>query len=99
MATPAISLWAVGLIGAKIHSVPTLIDAAAYAVSHALGWRHGLDEEPRVAKQFYGIIIIATPVGMTINFLGVNPINALVFTSILNGFLVPFLLTAIRFIS
>src|SRR5690348_17883271 len=53
-------------------SVPILTGSAAYAVAEALGWRHGLDERPRRAKLFYGMIAVSTLVGMMINFAGIN---------------------------
>ena len=34
---------------------------------------------------FYVIIIIATIVGLAINFLGIDPIQALIFTAVFNG--------------
>ena len=43
------------------------------------------DRKPGRAPQFYAVIIAATLVGMTINFLGINPITALVLSAVLNG--------------
>lgn len=82
-------LLAVGLIGAGVLAVPILTGSAAYAVSEAFGWKFGLDEKPSRAKQFYAVIIASTLIGMLINFLGINPINALYWTAVINGFLAP----------
>jgi len=87
------------LIGAGVLAVPVLTGSAAYAVSEAFGWKYGLDEKPYRAKQFYAVIVAATLVGMLINFLGINPITALFWTAVLNGFLAPPLLIVIMLIA
>ena len=80
-------------------AVPVLTGSAAYAVSEAFGWKYGLDEKPYRAKQFYAVIVAATLVGMLINFLGINPITALFWTAVLNGFLAPPLLIVIMLVA
>jgi NRAMP (natural resistance-associated macrophage protein)-like metal ion transporter len=92
-------LLAFGLVGAGFLAVPILTGSAAYAVAEALGWKHGLDEKPRRAKLFYGVIAASTLVGMLINFLGINPISALFWTAVINGFLAPPLLVIIMLIA
>ncbi|MFL5625507.1 MAG: divalent metal cation transporter, partial [Ktedonobacteraceae bacterium] len=92
-------LLAVGLIGAGFLAVPVLTGSAAYALAEALGWRHGLDKKPTRAKQFYIIIVVATIVGMLINFIGINPISALFWTAIINGVLAPPLLVLLMLIA
>ena len=49
--------------------------------------------------QFYGVIVAATLVGMAINFVGINPIDALVITSVINGMLAPPLLVLVMVVS
>ena len=88
-------IFAVGMIGTGLLAVPVLSGASAYAVSEAFGWREGLDEDWRRAKSFYGVVAIATLVGLVIPFTGVKPIDALFFTSVLNGVAAPFLLVVI----
>jgi len=78
-------LLAIGLIGAGVLAVPVLTGSAAYGVSEAFGWRSGLDHKITRAPQFYLVIVAATLVGMAINFLGINPITALVMSAVLNG--------------
>ena len=92
-------LLAVGLIGAGVLAVPVLTGSAAYGVSEAFGWRSGLDEKPTRAPQFYAVIIAATIVGMGINFLGINPITALVLSAVLNGLIAAPLLVLVMLIS
>lgn len=92
-------LLAVGLIGAGLLAVPILTRSAAYAVSEALGWRSGLDRKPSRAKQFYGVIAASTLIGMLINFVGINPIDALFWTAVINGVLAPPLLLLVMLIA
>lgn len=88
-------IFAIGMIGAGFLAVPILSGASAYAVSETFGWREGLDEDWRRAKPFYGVVAVATLVGLVIPFTGVKPIDALFLTSILNGVAAPFLLVVI----
>jgi Mn2+/Fe2+ NRAMP family transporter len=92
-------LFALGLTGAGFLAVPILTGSAAFALSEAFGWKHGLDQKPQRAKEFYGVIAASTLVGMLINFVGINPIDALFWTAIINGFLTPPLLVLLMLIS
>jgi NRAMP (natural resistance-associated macrophage protein)-like metal ion transporter len=78
-------LFAVGIIGTGLLAVPILAGSAAYGVAEAFGWREGLYRPFAQARGFYGVIAAATLVGLLINFLGVNPIQALVYTAVING--------------
>ena len=88
-------LLAVGLIGAGFLGVPILTGSSAYAIAEALGWRRGLDEKPRRAKLFYAMIVVPTLIGLLVNFAGINPIKALLWTAVINGFLAPPMLVVI----
>jgi NRAMP (natural resistance-associated macrophage protein)-like metal ion transporter len=88
-------IFAVGMIGTGLLAIPVLAGASAYAVTEAFGLRRGLDEDWRRAKPFYGVIALATIVGLVIPFTGIKPIDALFFTSLLNGVAAPFLLVVI----
>jgi NRAMP (natural resistance-associated macrophage protein)-like metal ion transporter len=92
-------LLAVGLIGAGFLAVPILSGSAAYGVAEAFGWQHGLDARPGRAREFYGVIAVATLVGMLINFSGIKTIDALVWTAVINGFVAPPLMVLIMLIS
>lgn len=92
-------LLAVGLIGAGLLAVPILTGSGAYAVSEAFGWKYGLDRKPEHAKQFYGVIAASTLIGMLINFVGINPIDALFWTAVINGVLAPPLLVIIMLVA
>jgi NRAMP (natural resistance-associated macrophage protein)-like metal ion transporter len=92
-------LLAVGLIGAGVLAVPVLTGSAAYGVSEAFRWRSGLDSKPTRAPGFYLVIVAATLVGMAINFLGINPITALVISAVLNGVVAAPLIVLVMLVS
>lgn len=86
-------LFALGLIGAGLLAVPVLTGSAAYAVAEMFGWKSGLNEKPRDAKKFYAVIVISTVIALGFDFLGINPIQALFWTAVINGIIsVPLLL-------
>jgi len=78
-------LFAIGVLGLGLLAVPVLSASASYALSETLNWREGLNLKLKRAHGFYGIITVATLVGLMINFIGINPIKALVFTAVFNG--------------
>jgi len=92
-------LFALGIIGSGFLAVPVLTSSAGYAVAETLGFRYGLNEKPRQAKGFYGVIALSTIVGVLINFTGINPITALFWTAVINGVVAPPLLMLIMLVS
>ena len=78
-------IFAIGIVGLGFLAIPVLAGSSAYAMSEAFGWKEGLYRKFSKAKGFYGVIIVGTLIGLLINFLGINPIKALVFTAVFNG--------------
>ena len=78
-------IFAIGIIGLGLLSVPVLSGSAAYAFGEAVSWKVGLNLKLRRAHGFYGVITIATLVGLLINFIGIDPVKALVYTAVING--------------
>jgi NRAMP (natural resistance-associated macrophage protein)-like metal ion transporter len=81
----AFTLFALGIIGTGLLALPVLAGSSAYAIGEISGWRVGLDQAPGRAKRFYGAIALATLLGMAMNFVGIDPIKALIWSAILNG--------------
>jgi Mn2+/Fe2+ NRAMP family transporter len=81
----AFALFAAGIIGIGLLAVPVLAGSSAYAIGEALDWPTGLGRLPRDARAFYGAIAASTLVGTTINFVGIDPIKALIYAAVLNG--------------
>lgn len=82
-------LYTVGIIGTGLLAVPVLSASASYAMSDAFGWSEGLYKKFREAHGFYGVITLSTLIGLLINFIGINPIKALIWTAVLNGLITP----------
>lgn len=95
----ASALFALGVIGTGLLAVPVLAGSASYAVAETLGWRSGLYRKLRDALGFYGIITIATLVGLLVNFVGVPPFRMLYYAAALNGMIAPVLLVIIMLIA
>jgi NRAMP (natural resistance-associated macrophage protein)-like metal ion transporter len=83
--TQAFLLFAIGIIGTGLLSVPILAASAAYALGEARGWNVGLSREPRKAKAFYATIALATLLGAIGNVARINPMKSLVWAAVLNG--------------
>jgi len=79
------ALFAAGIIGIGMLAVPVLAASGAYALGEALGWKTGLDRQPLDAKAFYITIAVSTLIGISINFLGLDPIKALFWSAVING--------------
>ncbi len=85
-------LFTIGIIGTGMLAIPVLAGSSSYAVAEALGWKEGLYRRLRQAHAFYGIIIISTLVGLGLNFVGLDPIRALIYSAVANGMVAPFIL-------
>ena len=78
-------LFALGVIGIGLMAIPVLAGSASYAISETFGWKEGLYRKLSDAKGFYLIIILATLIGLLMNFVGINPMKALIYTAVFNG--------------
>jgi NRAMP (natural resistance-associated macrophage protein)-like metal ion transporter len=81
----AFALFALGIIGTGLLSIPVLAGSAAYALGEALKWKVGLKLQPTEGRTFYGTIAMATLIGVALNFTGINPIKALYYSAVING--------------
>ncbi len=78
-------IFALGIIGTGLLAVPVLAGSAAYAIGEARQWPTGLARRPKEAQAFYATLVIATLVGMIINFAPIDPIKALFWSAVING--------------
>lgn len=92
-------LFAVGIIGTGLLAIPVLAGASSYAIAESLHQPGSLHKKLKQAYAFYGVIIISMVVGLGMNFIGLNPIKALIWSAILNGLVAPVILTFILLIS
>ena len=92
-------VFALGVVGTGLLAVPVLAGSASYAVAETLGWRSGLYRKLKDAHGFYGVITIATIVGLIVNFLGIPPFRMLYYVAVLNGVVAPVLMVLIVLLS
>ena len=92
-------LFAIGIIGTGLIAIPVLSGSLSYIFSETFGWEQGLDKKFHEAKGFYVIIAISLLLGLSMNYLGISPINALIYTAILYGITAPVLIAMILHIS
>ncbi|HXR50213.1 MAG TPA: divalent metal cation transporter [Verrucomicrobiae bacterium] len=92
-------LFAAGIIGTGLLAIPVLAGSSSYALSESFRWREGLYRNLKQAYAFYGIIIISMFVGLAINFIGLDPIKALIYAAVGNGLVAPIILLLIILIS
>jgi Mn2+/Fe2+ NRAMP family transporter len=78
-------LFALGIVSLGMLAIPVMAGSTSYALSEARGKKGGLYLKPRDGRHFYRIIAAAMLIGLCLNFIGVNPIRALVFASVFNG--------------
>jgi NRAMP (natural resistance-associated macrophage protein)-like metal ion transporter len=77
--------FSLGIIGTGLLALPVLAGSGAYAIGEALRWPVGLERKARKAKAFYAVLALSTLIGLLLNFIGINPIRALVWSAIVNG--------------
>lgn len=92
-------LFTLGIIGTGMLAVPVLAGSASYALSESFGWKFGLYRKLEHAYSFYGVIIFSLMIGLLINFIGLDPIKALIYSAVLNGLIAPVILVLIILIS
>lgn len=85
-------LFAAGVVGVGMLAVPVMTIGAAYDLVQTMGRRGGLHDSIVEAPLFYGLIAAVTLVAVGLNLLGFNPMRALVWSGIVQGFSVPPLL-------
>jgi NRAMP (natural resistance-associated macrophage protein)-like metal ion transporter len=92
-------LFAIGIIGTGLIAIPVLSGSLSYMFSETFGWEQGLDKKFHEAKGFYVIIAISLILGLSLNYVGISPIDALIYTAVLYGITAPVLIGIILHIS
>jgi NRAMP (natural resistance-associated macrophage protein)-like metal ion transporter len=83
----AFALFALGIIGTGLLAVPVLAGSAAYAVTEMFGIAGSLDAKPTKARLFYGTISVTTMLGVSLQYVGIDPARALYWAAVVNGVL------------
>ncbi len=92
-------LFAVGIIGTGLLAIPVLAGSSSYAVAESFGWKEGLSRKLLKAQAFYATIFVSMLIGLGINFIGLDPIKALIYSAVFNGVIAPLVLLPIVLIS
>ncbi|WP_426065068.1 NRAMP family divalent metal transporter [Flavobacterium sp. DSP2-3-1] len=92
-------LFAVGVIGTGLIAIPVLSGSISYIITETFDWEQGLDKKFHEAKAFYVIIAISLILGLSLNYVGITPIESLIYTAILYGLTAPVLIAIILHIS
>lgn len=92
-------LFAAGILGVGLLGIPVLAGSSSYAISESFSWREGLHKKLRQAYAFYGVIIISMIIGVALNFIGLDPMKALIYSAVGNGLVAPVVLVLIVLLS
>ena len=92
-------LFAVGVIGTGLLAIPVLSGSLSYIITESFGWKEGLNRKFQNAKAFYIIIAISLILGLSMDYIGISPIKALIYSAILYGLTAPVLIGIILHIS
>ena len=92
-------LFTIGLVGTGMLGIPALAGSAACAVAEAMHWRGSLNDRPRVARKFYGVLSTAVALGLALNYLKVNAVKMLFYSAVINGVLAPPLIVLVTMLT
>jgi Mn2+/Fe2+ NRAMP family transporter len=92
-------LFAVGVIGTGLLAIPVLSGSLSYIITETFSWKQGLDKKFHEAKAFYIVIAVSLILGLSLNYIGISPVKALIYSAILYGLTAPVLIAIILHIS
>ena len=95
----AFMLFALGIVGTGLLAIPVLAGSAAYAVAELMNKPASLKLTAWSAKHFYAVIVIATLIGVGLDFSGIDPIKALIWSAVINGIVAVPLMIAVMHMS
>ena len=88
----AFALFTVGVVVSGLLAIPVLAGSTAYAVADAFGWRRGMDNRVSDARGFYLVFLGAMLFGNLVDLSPLSAVDALYYSQILNGILLPVLI-------
>lgn len=89
------SLFAIGVIGTGFLAIPVLGGSLSYIVAETFNWRQGLDKKFNQAPGFYLTLVVSLLAGLSLDFLNISPIQALIYTAILYGLTSPVMIAVV----
>jgi NRAMP (natural resistance-associated macrophage protein)-like metal ion transporter len=94
----AYELFALGIIGTGFLAVPVLSGSLSYMFAETFGWREGLDKKFFQAKPFYSVVIVSLVLGLGINYIGITPVQGLIYSATLYGLTAPIMIAVVMHI-
>lgn len=88
-------LFAMGVVGTGFLAIPVLAGTVSYIFAEAFGLKKGLNKKFHEAKGFYLIIAVSLIAGLSMNYLGISPVKAMVYSAILYGLTAPVIIAFI----
>jgi Mn2+/Fe2+ NRAMP family transporter len=88
-------LFAIGVIGTGFLAIPVLAGCLSYILAETFNFSKGLDKKFYQAKPFYGMIVVSLVAGLCLQFLGITPVQALLYTAILYGLTAPVMIAVL----
>lgn len=82
-------LFAIGVIGTGLLAIPVLSGSISYMFSEVFGFKQGLNKKFHQAKPFYYIIALSLILGVSLEYIGIKPVKALIYSAILYGITAP----------
>jgi Mn2+/Fe2+ NRAMP family transporter len=88
-------LFAIGVVGTGLLAVPVLCGSISYMFSETFGWKEGLNKKLGEARSFYAIMALSLVMGLALNYVGISPVQALIYAAILYGVTAPVLIAVV----
>ena len=89
------ALFAVGVLGTGFLAIPVLSGSLSYMLAETFNWEEGMNKKFHEARGFYITLIVSLIIGLGILFVGISPIQALIYTAVLYGIIAPVLIALI----
>ncbi len=91
-------LFAIGILGTGFLAIPVLAGSLSYITSETFGWAEGLNKKFHEARGFYVVMICSVSVALLINFIGISPVQSLLYTAVLYGLTSPVIIAIVLLI-
>ncbi|MCU0396102.1 MAG: Nramp family divalent metal transporter [Chitinophagaceae bacterium] len=92
-------LFALGVMGTGLLAVPVLAGSLSYMMAETFGWEEGMNKKFHEAKGFYITLLVSVGIGISILFIGISPVKALLYTAVLYGLVAPVLIAIVLHMS
>ena len=92
-------LFAVGVIGTGLLTIPVLAGVCGYIISEMFDWKEGMNNKFKQARGFYEVIAFSILLGLGLNISGMDPIQSLIWSAIIYGVTAPILIAIILLIA